>query len=384
MNKFSPAARHRGFTLIEVLSVVAIIAILAAIAVGAYGLYMDRARSVEIIAKYDAIRTHSSLAARANTAPVADCAALAQTLDRANLPDRHATLSYAFEATNAGWRPVLNVCALAAQHGKEGVDTARQVYEVLSKNGVAEKNPVLSDSVVSFALRLSQEDRALCQVHRSQAAASCATGGGTVTQPILTPPVAVVTPPVVTPPVVTPPVVTPPGLAQAASSPAVVQPINVTSPGQTASQVAGLSSPQGPASVPSPGTTGNPRPPGQGTTTPGPQRPPPAQAGSGPLDVHALAAGLMGHNELGFLNRRDQEVVTATVAMMAMDPSYAQVVKAAIGRTPSRQPVNVPTSPQNRYSINFSGEMHRALEVLYPEAARRACLANMPAGTNCG
>ena len=412
MKQHSPAGRHRGFTLVEVLSVVAVIAILAAIALGAYGMYMDRARSVEIIGKYDAIRTGSALAARTGTGPVADCTELARALDNANLADRHATLSYAFEATTGGWRPVLSVCALAAQHGKEGVHTARQTYEVLSKNGVAEPNPVLTDSVVSFALRLTQGDRALCQVHRPATAPACASTGAVattqapvtqapVTQPPVTQPpatqVAVTQPPVSQPGAsqagISQPATTQPATTQPAASQAVPPALTVLPAGQGASQVAGVTSPPGqPPTVLTPGTTANPRPPGQGTTAAGGQRPPQAGgaagtaqgAGGGPLDVTTLAAGLMGHHELGFLNQRDQEVVTATVAMMAMNPSYALVVKTAIGSTPPRQAVNVPSSPQNRYTIRFSGEMHRALEVLYPEAARRACLANRPAGTNCG
>lgn len=411
MKQHSPAGRHRGFTLVEVLSVVAVIAILAAIALGAYGMYMDRARSVEIIGKYDAIRTGSALAARTGTGPVADCTDLARALDSANLADRHATLSYAFEATTGGWRPVLSVCALAAQHGKEGVNTARQTYEVLSKNGVAEPNPVLTDSVVSFALRLTQGDRALCQVHRPPAAPACASTGtvATTQAPLTQPPV---TQPPVTQAAVTQGAVTQPPVTQGASQAGISQPsasqpvttqpattqavtpaVTVPPAGQGASQVAGVTSlPGRPPTTLTPGTGANPRPPGQGTTGAGGQRPPQAGGaagaaqggGGGPLDVSALAAGLMGHNELGFLNQRDQEVVTATVAMMAMDPSYALVVKTAIGSTPPRQAVNVPSSPQNRYTIRFSGEMHRALEVLYPEAARRACLANRPPGTNCG
>lgn len=163
--------RPSGFTLLELVIVVAVIAILGAIAVLGYQKYLERARGVDIVTRYDAIRT--GVAARLQTARADDCAELAKSLDAANLGGAGATLAYGFEAVAGGYRPVLTVCAQAGSNGPQGVGSARGAYETLAKNGVVEKNPVLTDSVVSFALRLTQDDRALCKTVAASAATTC-------------------------------------------------------------------------------------------------------------------------------------------------------------------------------------------------------------------
>jgi prepilin-type N-terminal cleavage/methylation domain-containing protein len=162
---------QRGFTLIELLTVVAILAVLGALAVVAYQKYTERARGVDIVEKYDALRTnaHAKLAQGQND----DCAKLAESLGTANLADQYATLSYGFEAVQGGYRPVLNVCAQVGNQGVQGVKAARGAYETLTKNGVVEQNPVLTDSVVSFALRLTDGDAALCKTAPAQTATTC-------------------------------------------------------------------------------------------------------------------------------------------------------------------------------------------------------------------
>ncbi len=370
-----PEGRQRGFSLLELMTALVVIAVLAAVAVVGYRHYTDRARAVEVIGKFDAIRTGATLASRQAAGVAEDCGELVRTLDSANLPDQHVKLAYGFESVPGGWRPVLNVCAQAGQEGRVGVETARQTHDTMSRNGMVEKNALLTESVVSFGLRLTEGERPLCKNYRPLPASACAqaaptTGGSGGGQPLTPQPVASQTA----------------GPSSVASQP--VRPQPVASQPVTPQPVASQPVPPRPvASQPGPGQ-GPARPVASQPVSPqGPGRPvtqTPPQGGRQPMDVNDLAASLMGHNELGFLNQRDQETVAATVAMMAMDPSYALVVKTAIGNTPSRNSVAIPSSPQNRTTIRFSGEMHRALEVLYPEAVRKACLANRPAGTNCG
>jgi prepilin-type N-terminal cleavage/methylation domain-containing protein len=172
----------RGFTLLEFVVVLAIIAILAGVAVAGYQQYMMRARGTEIVAQYDALRT--GVASRAQSAEIDDCLALASNYGTGNLSSPYATLGYGFEAVpGGGYRPVLSVCARADSNGALNIKVARGVYDTLSRDGVVEANPVLSDSVVSFALRLTDESKAVCSTYTSPTAATCAQAPLAVAQP---------------------------------------------------------------------------------------------------------------------------------------------------------------------------------------------------------
>lgn len=163
--------RANGFTILELLSVVVIIAILGAIAVISYQKYSERARGAEIIEKYDALRT--GVHAKGNTAKFDDCAVLAGELGSANLASEYATLAYGFEAVSGGYRPVLTICAQARQNGSLGTMVARDVHDTMTKTGAVEKGAVLTESVVSFALRLSDGDAPLCKTYSSQTRTAC-------------------------------------------------------------------------------------------------------------------------------------------------------------------------------------------------------------------
>jgi hypothetical protein len=57
--------------------------------------------------------------------------------------------------------------------GVQGVKATRGAHDTLAKNGVVEQNPVLTDSVVSFALRLTDGDAALCKTPPVQPSTTC-------------------------------------------------------------------------------------------------------------------------------------------------------------------------------------------------------------------
>lgn len=177
--------RSRGFTLIELMTVVAIIAILGAVAVIGYQKYTARAQGADIIEKYDAIRT--GVNAKALSDKVDDCAALVSALGNSNLSSDYAGLTYGFEAVKDGYRPVLNVCAQLDPAKPLAVKVAREAHDVLARNGVVEKNAVVTDSVVSFALRLTQGDAALCKTAPAQAATTCGQSQPVAQAPAQTP-----------------------------------------------------------------------------------------------------------------------------------------------------------------------------------------------------
>jgi prepilin-type N-terminal cleavage/methylation domain-containing protein len=348
--------RQKGFTLLEMVTVSAVVAVLAAVSVHVYGYYTDRARAVDIISKYDAIRSGSTSALRTQSTVVDDCAALAGTLGNANLVNAHAALTYGFQAVTDGYRPVLNVCAQAGTQGAAGVRVARETHDTLVKNGVVEPGPVLMDSVVSFSLRLTDGGRALCKTWTAPSASPCsnqtlpsgAGGSGPAQQPV--------------PAASRPVVVQPP--AQAASQPAAQGPGKpvVTVPGQSTPATTvrpPTAQPGGTGVVSNPGATVNP--------------PRPA-TGGGPVDVIALQSWAMTQRAIKVLSQRDQQDVAGVVAMMAANDRYAQAVNAALRQAggPSG-PVNLPTSVQAHTTLPFTADMRRALEALYPLARSQAC-----------
>lgn len=161
----------RGFTLIEILIVVSVLAILGAIAVVGYQKYIERARGTDLIERFDAIR--SGLSAQIAQGTADNCDALAQSLGQSGLVDEYATLGYGFEPVAGGFRPVMTVCAKVDQHGPRGVGATRGALETLTRNGVVEQNPVMTDSVVSFALRLTAGDAALCKKYAGPSTTAC-------------------------------------------------------------------------------------------------------------------------------------------------------------------------------------------------------------------
>lgn len=171
MNSRRSLNSSRGFTLLEVMIAIAIIGILAVAGIALYSKYISRAKSAEIAVKYDAIRT--SIRGNLVDGVVPDCAALESRFSKQNLPEKYATLSYGFEAVPNGFRPVLSVCATVGKHQTEGVQAARAAHDLLASQGVVEKGAVLTDSAVSFALRLTANDSALCKTYATPTAGDC-------------------------------------------------------------------------------------------------------------------------------------------------------------------------------------------------------------------
>jgi prepilin-type N-terminal cleavage/methylation domain-containing protein len=161
---------QRGFTMIELMVVIAIIAVLGAIAMVSYRMYIERAAAADLISAHHNIRNYvQGLGGKSAD----DCAALAASYERKLLSDPYARLDYGFEAVPGGFRPVLSVCA-TAQSDARNIPVARRAHDSFANIGVMEKGAVLSDSVVSYALRLTDGEQALCKTAPASSGPACA------------------------------------------------------------------------------------------------------------------------------------------------------------------------------------------------------------------
>lgn len=165
-------AKNWGFTIVELLAVLAVIAILGAIATVGYQEYIFRARATDIILKYDAIKTDVGVRL-SKSKVVDDCSELASSFDATHLTVNYAALAYGFEATNGGYRPVLTVCAKADPANPMGVKVAKGAYETMAKINGVEGSPLITASLVSFGLPLTNDKVAVCNKNVPAPASTC-------------------------------------------------------------------------------------------------------------------------------------------------------------------------------------------------------------------
>ena len=179
---------QHGFTLLEIMVVVAIVAILGTVAVVGYQEYTARAKASEIVLQYDALRTRTLVGLSEST--VESCDKLASALNnRVPVSSQHVALGYGFEAVNGGFRPVLTVCAKADPNYPQAVKVARGVHDTMAKTGdTVSPGAVLTDSLVSFSLRLSDGDRAVCKTAVSKSNTNCDGGTSAPAQVAMAPP----------------------------------------------------------------------------------------------------------------------------------------------------------------------------------------------------
>jgi prepilin-type N-terminal cleavage/methylation domain-containing protein len=157
--------RRSGFTLVEIMVVMAIIGILGALAVVLYSQYVTRARASDIVVKYDGARSKAGANIAGDTI-VERCDEVLNSLGPLTMDDDYARLSYLFEADNdgrqAGYRPVMTVCARAAKQGAQSVKITRAAHDELAKRVTVENGAVLTESIVSYALPLTPKGKVVC------------------------------------------------------------------------------------------------------------------------------------------------------------------------------------------------------------------------------
>ncbi len=169
--------RCRGYTLVEIMVALAIIAVLGAVSVIAYGEYTAKAKAVDIVTQYEALRTRAATVLSNRT--VEKCDDVQMMLNgRHPVGSSHAALGYDFvKIADKAYRPVLAVCG-KADAGRDAVRVARAAHDSLARQASAmEKDAVLTDSVVSFALRLTEGDQAVCRTPVSNPVSPCDAAG---------------------------------------------------------------------------------------------------------------------------------------------------------------------------------------------------------------
>jgi prepilin-type N-terminal cleavage/methylation domain-containing protein len=168
---------NRGFSVLELLTVLAIIALLAGIAIPLYQNHIEKAKSAEIILKYDALR--SGLQADLSNGVVSSCEDIVSKNAGANLGEDYARLSLGFQAINGvglnGYRPVLLVCASDAVQGSLAVRVAKAAYDEFKLTNRIDAGELITESMVSFAVPLTLDETAVCRVPSGGALTPCGT-----------------------------------------------------------------------------------------------------------------------------------------------------------------------------------------------------------------
>jgi prepilin-type N-terminal cleavage/methylation domain-containing protein len=194
------APTRSGFTLLELLFVVAIAGVIAAIAIPLYRDYTIKAHAADLLVKYDGARSGAGANIAGDTV-ISECDEVLKRFKAPTIDDDYARIAYAFEAVNdgkdSGYRPVLTMCARAANQGEQAVKVTRAAHDELAKNTTIESGAVLTDTVVSFALPLTDPKRVVCRVPVGGPFTAC---GDPVAVPTLPPQNTPSLPPVVAPP----------------------------------------------------------------------------------------------------------------------------------------------------------------------------------------
>ncbi len=147
--------RITGFTILELMLVIAIIGVLAAVAVPLYQGYQERAQATEIVVLYDELR--SGLSGDLQTGSFSRCSDLMDRAGRGVLNDHFAPTGFGFTAVAGGngYKLVLGVFARLDQEGERGIKVAQAAFDQFSALGLTNPRSIVSDTVVSFNLPIT-------------------------------------------------------------------------------------------------------------------------------------------------------------------------------------------------------------------------------------
>ncbi|MFT7141359.1 MAG: hypothetical protein ACI9B8_003796 [Sulfitobacter sp.] len=178
--------QYSGYTILELMIALGIVALLAVITVPLYQGYIREAEITAISLEYEiwAEKVESSSLNQV----ISKCADLLTDTDAGLIAEHGARVSMGFKAVSGGplqgYRPIFQVCARTDEHRTRGIEVAKAAHKAFSNSAYIEPGAVVSDTVVSFSLRLTANDNPVCRVPVGSAFTPCGLPVATPDKPV--------------------------------------------------------------------------------------------------------------------------------------------------------------------------------------------------------
>jgi prepilin-type N-terminal cleavage/methylation domain-containing protein len=161
-----------GFSVLEILVALAIVAILAAMATAAYVNSTSSAETVDAIATISVLEEQLQLKAEVEGPGNACDNQLVSAGGLENVFMDMNIVPFPLDANDLskGYGAGLSVSSASDKHGSEGVKATRLLWEEVSNQNKVTSKPLLSDSIVSFAVLLTHKSQPFCSATPTQIA----------------------------------------------------------------------------------------------------------------------------------------------------------------------------------------------------------------------
>ncbi len=158
--------RSTGFTVIELVTALGIVAIVAALGTSIYIGNIRTAESLDALETITALKERVAIAhstASENLLVCDDSMVKPGDLDNPYLALGILPIALDENDLSKGYGAAAVISADLGSHGSEGVAVAKTLYEELTGQNADARNPVISDTVTSFTVVLSDPGRPVCK-----------------------------------------------------------------------------------------------------------------------------------------------------------------------------------------------------------------------------
>ncbi len=166
-------ASSKGFTILELMISLGIIAIIAAIATGLYFNYITESESATVLSEISDAEKKVQIAIETDTDGLIHCddtlLDFSQLASKGYLEVTVSPLPLDTSDPTAGNAPALIIEARVDKHGGEGINLARTLHEELSNTTNRVEDATVTDTIVTFAVRLNNSpacDNAVASVQQ--------------------------------------------------------------------------------------------------------------------------------------------------------------------------------------------------------------------------